>query len=52
MIGDNRLGPVAEAQRESSASLFILVQVQAGPPAFAGFASFGSASPIVAKAAP
>jgi hypothetical protein len=24
--------------------LFILVQIQAGPPAFAGFASFGSAS--------
>src|SRR5882724_6546981 len=30
--------------RESDASFFILVQVQAGPPAFAGFASFGSAS--------
>ena len=24
--------------------LFILVQIQAGPPAFAGFASFGSAN--------
>jgi hypothetical protein len=29
--------------------LFILVQIQAGPPAFAGSASYGSASPVVAK---
>jgi hypothetical protein len=28
-------------RRESNASLFILVQIQAGPPAFAGFASYG-----------
>lgn len=38
--------------RESSASLFILVQIQAGSPAFAGSASFGQASPVVAKAVP
>jgi hypothetical protein len=38
-------GPVAERfKREGGASLFILVRIQAGPPAFAGFASFGSAS--------
>jgi len=35
---------------KSGATLFILVQIQAGPPAFAGHASFGSASTIVAKA--
>ena len=37
---------------KSGESLFILVQIQAGPPAFAGFASFGQASPLVAKAVP
>nr|GAJ31123.1 hypothetical protein BDOA9_0102970 [Bradyrhizobium sp. DOA9] len=37
--------------REGGATLYILVQIQAGSPAFAGSASFGSASPIVAKAA-
>jgi hypothetical protein len=36
VIGDDRPGPVAESfPRESGASLFILVQIQAGPPAFA-----------------
>ncbi len=35
-IGDDRRGPVAESfPRESGASLYILVQVQAGPPRFA-----------------
>jgi len=40
-IGDDRRGPVAESffPRESGASLFILVQIQAGPPAFAGYAA-------------
>src|SRR5436309_12019531 len=32
-------------QRGGSAMLLILVQIQAGPPAFAGSASYGSASP-------
>jgi hypothetical protein len=41
-MGEDGRGPVAEKRRrESSASLFILVQIQAGPPAFAGFACFG-----------
>jgi len=36
MISHDRRGPVAESiPRESSASLYILVQIQAGPPAFA-----------------
>jgi hypothetical protein len=35
-MGEDRLGPVAERPRKSGATLFILVQVQAGsPPAFA-----------------
>ena len=35
-IGDDRSGPVAESfPRESGASLYILVQIQAGPPLFA-----------------
>jgi hypothetical protein len=40
MMGEDGRGPVAEKRRrESNASLFILVQVQAGPPAFAREAS-------------
>src|SRR5260370_23153406 len=35
-IGDDGRGPVAESlPRESGASLYILVQIQAGPPRFA-----------------
>jgi len=35
-MGDDRPGPVAEWPRGGGASLFILVQIQAGsPPAFA-----------------
>jgi len=34
VIGDDRDGPVAEGfPRESGASFFILVRIQAGPPA-------------------
>jgi hypothetical protein len=44
-MGNDRLGPVAEwRRRESGATLFILVQIQAGSPTFARFASYGSAS--------
>ena len=32
--------------------LFILVQIQAGPPAFAGSASYGSASPSRGEGVP
>jgi len=39
VIDDHRLGPVAEARRENGASFFILVQIQAGPPAFAADAA-------------
>src|SRR5262252_7915516 len=43
-MGNDRLGPVAEwRRREDGASSFILVQVQAGSPAFARFASYGLA---------
>lgn len=34
-IGNDRIGPVAEWPRGSGATLFILVQVQAGSPRFA-----------------
>jgi hypothetical protein len=44
-MGNGGDGPVAEwRRRESGATLFILVQIQAGSPAFARFASYGSAS--------
>jgi hypothetical protein len=53
-IGDDRRGPVAESfPRESGASLFILVQIQAGPPRFAlaGYAWRSHAGPA-GKACP
>jgi hypothetical protein len=39
-------------RRENSASFFILVQIQAGPPAFARFAGFGSAGQPKAEPLP
>jgi hypothetical protein len=46
VIGDDRRGPVAESfPRESGASFFILVQIQAGPPRFALRATRGAATP-------
>jgi hypothetical protein len=51
LIGDDRIGPVAECPRRGGASLFILVQVQAGPPAFAA-PLLRLASQSLAKAAP
>jgi hypothetical protein len=46
------LGPVAEwRRRESGATLFILVQIQAGSPAFAA-SQLRLGKPAVAKAAP
>jgi len=51
LIGDDRIGPVAEMRRRgSSAMLFILVQIQAGPPAFAA-PQLRLGKPVVAKAA-
>jgi len=44
-ISNDGFGPVAEwRRRESGATLYILVQFQAGSPAFARFASYGWAS--------
>jgi hypothetical protein len=48
LIGDDRIGPVAEWPRGSGASLFILVQIQAGPPAFAAL-QLRLARPAVAE---
>jgi len=47
-MGNDRLGPVAEwRRRESGATLFILVQIQAGSPRFAltGYAWRSHAGP-------
>jgi hypothetical protein len=52
VIGDDPIGPVAECvDAKSSASLFILVQIQAGPPAFAA-AQLRLGKPGCTKAAP
>jgi len=51
-IGNDAFGPVAEwRRRESGATLYILVQFQAGSPAFAA-PPLRLGEPIMAKAAP
>jgi hypothetical protein len=50
-MGNDHLGPVAESRRrEDGATSFILVQIQAGPPAFAA-PLLRLGKPEVAKAA-
>jgi hypothetical protein len=52
VIGNDLIGPVAEKRRrKSSASLFILVQIQAGPPTFAASRPRLAGQPVAAKVA-